>query len=317
MTERSEKKSGGRKLLPLIIILITLAVVGLLVVIGFVTGIFGTKFRKDEALNESKYFSYEEAGYSINGDGVIFDRDGIKVTVTGIYHDSGEYYEYDGFPTGNARVGFLVENYYGENIDLRLSCYTINGVTSSGSYIYLTGNFKNNKTVQVYEDIPFCPGKEIAEMVIDEVHIYSMDGHGLGYAFRPVVITTTSNVTLPEYDLSDYSIRYEDENVVIYSRVDNNDYHEGYRIYMENRSDNAFLVSVKELTVDGKRVHEQGIDSSLWLLPGHILLSGQIYSYDAAYTSTSLENREVQLDLSFVFPDDTSLNYDTGYLNLN
>ena len=78
MTERSEKKSGGRKLLPLIIILITLAVVGLPVVIGFVTGIFGSKFRTDEALNESKYFSYEEAGYSINGDGVIFDRDGKK-----------------------------------------------------------------------------------------------------------------------------------------------------------------------------------------------------------------------------------------------
>ena len=300
-----------------IIVLVTLDVLFVAVVICFAAGIIGTDYRKNEKLNDGEYEWFEETDYSIIGDGVIYDEGGIRITVSGIYDVPGLVPGEDPWPAGAVKVGFIVENYSGKNVDIRVTCNSINGVATSLSYFYMMGNFKKNTTTQVYEDIyAYIPGNDISQMVIDDVLIYSLKYEWIAEAADPVFINTTAEVTVPDPDLTGYHPIFENDAFEIYACENTDRFHEGYTLYIENRSGMNYTVDIEGMAVDGKGVTGEGIYDSL-IPAGNIMYTSQIYSYDSAYDTASPYKREVMISLSFKCLDDEEESFSTGYMPLN
>lgn len=300
-----------------IIVLVTLDVLFVAVVICFAAGIIGTDYRKDEKLNDGEYEWFEETDYSIIGDGVIYDEGGIRITVSGIYDVPGLVPGEDPWPAGAVKVGFIVENYSGKNVDIRVTCNSINGVATSLSYFYMMGNFKKNTTTQVYEDIyAYIPGNDISQMVIDDVLIYSLKYEWIAEAADPVFINTTAEVTVPGPDLTGYHPIFENDAFEIYACENTDRFHEGYTLYLENRSGMNYTVDIEGMAVDGKGVTGEGIYDSL-IPAGNRMYTSQIYSYDSVYDAASPYKREVMLSLSFKCLDDAEESFSTGFMPLN
>lgn len=300
-----------------IIVLVTLDVLFVAVVICFAAGIIGTDYRKNEKLNDGEYEWFEETDYSIIGDGVIYDEGGIRITVSGIYDVPSLVPGEDPWPAGAVKVGFIVENYSGKNVDIRVTCNSINGVATSLSYFYMMGNFKKNTTTQVYEDIyAYIPGNDISQMVIDDVLIYSLKYEWIAEAADPVFINTTAEVTVPGPDLTGYHPIFENDAFEIYACENTDRFHEGYTLYIENRSGMNYTVDIEGMAVDGKGVTGEGIYDSL-IPAGNIMYTSQIYSYDSAYDTASPYKREVMISLSFKCLDDEEESFSTGYMPLN
>ncbi len=280
------------------------------------TGVIGTHYRRNEELNDSGYEWYKPVGYRINGDGVIYDEGGIKITVSGIYQVPSLDPENDSWPAGNVKVGLLVENYSGKNVEIYASCNSINGVSGSTSYIFMGGNFRKNTTTQVYETVYDIPGNDIGTMVFDGVTVFSLKYELLAESETPVFITTTAEVTVPEFDLSDYHPIFENDEFVIYACKYTDQFHDGYKLYMENRTDTTYTVDIDGMTIDGKGVTGEGIYGSL-IPAGNVMTTSQIYSYNSTYNEGTPYNREVMLSLYFKSLDETADNFSTGYMPLN
>ncbi len=314
---RMPVKGFRDRLFKSIIVLVTLDVLFVAVVICLAAGIIGTDYRKNEKLNDGEYEWFEETDYSIIGDGVIYDEGGIRITVSGIYDVPGLVPGEDPWPAGAVKVGFIVENYSGKNVDIRVTCNSINGVATSLSYFYMMGNFKKNTTTQVYEDIyAYIPGNDISQMVIDDVLIYSLKYEWIAEAADPVFINTTAEVTIPDPDLTGYHPIFENDSFVIYACENTDRFHEGYTLYIENRSDMNYTVDIEGMAVDGKGVTGEGIYDSL-IPAGNRMYTSQIYSYDSVYDAASPYKREVMISLSFKCLDDEEESFSTGYMSLN
>ena len=307
-------KGFRNRLFKSIIVLGILDALSVSLVVLLATGIIGTDYRRNEDLN-GEWF--KETDYQIIGDGVVYDKGGIKITMTGIYDVPGLVPGEDPWPAGVVKIGFIVENYSGKNVDIRVSCNSINGMATSTSYFYMMGNFKKNTTTQIYEDIyAYFPGNEISQMVIDEVLVYSLKYERIAEADAPVFINTTAEETVPEFDLSDYHQIFENDVFVIYACNYTDQFHEGYTLYMENRSDMNYTVDIEGMAIDRKGVTAEGIYDAL-IPAGNIMSTAQIYSYDSIYDAASPYNREVMLSLSFKCLDDEEENFSTGYMPLN
>ncbi len=314
---RMPVKGFRDRLFKSIIVLVTLDVLFVAVVICLAAGIIGTDYRKNEKLNDGEYEWFEETDYSIIGDGVIYDEGGIRITVSGIYDVPSLVPGEDPWPAGAVKVGFIVENYSGKNVDIRVTCNSINGVATSLSYFYMMGNFKKNTTTQVYEDIyAYIPGNDISQMVIDDVLIYSLKYERIAEAADPVFINTTAEVTVPDPDLTGYHPIFENDAFEIYACENTDRFHEGYTLYLENRSGMNYTVDIEGMAVDGKGVTGEGIYDSL-IPAGNRMYTSQIYSYDSAYDTASPYKREVMLSLSFKCLDDEEESFSTGYMPLN
>ncbi len=274
------------------------------------------KYQKDMELNDSEYVFYEPADYRINGDGVIYDEDGLKIRISNIYHIPGRSLESDGIESGRAKIGLVIENNSGENVRIRVSCRAINGISSSYGYFTMLSNFKKNRTVNVYGEIYRLPGTEISEMVIDEIEIYSLDNELMKEIPDPVIITTTAEVARPEYDLSDYHLIYTNDDVDIYSCLSKEQYKEGYRFFVENRSDRAYETGIDSMTIDGKQVPAYGVYRS-YIPAGYALISGETYSYDDVYDIETIGGKNVKVNISFSCPEDPTFDFSTGYIELN
>ena len=309
-------KRPNERLFRCIIILIILDVLFLGLIILLASGLLGTQYRKNEDLNDGYYEWYQVADCRINGDGVIYDEGGIKITVSGIYEVPGLDPEKDLWPAGTVKVGFVVENYSDKNVDIRVSCNSINGVATSTSYIYMMGNFKKNTTTRVYEQLFSFPGNEIGEMVFDDVVIFSLKYEMMAESRTPVFITTDAEPTVPEFDLSEYHPIFENDEFVICASKYRDQFHDGYRLYLENRSDMNYTVDIDAMTINGKPVTAEGIYDAL-IPAGNIMNTSQIYSYDPEFGMGLLDNKEVLLSLSIKCLGDEEENFSTGYMLLN
>ena len=254
--------------------------------------------------------------YRINGDGVIYDEGGIKITVSGIYQVPSLDPENDIWPAGSVKVGIIVENYSGKNVEIMASCNSINGLSKSPDYINIIGNFKKNTTTQLYEMVYDIPGNEIGTMVFDDVMICTLKYELIDESETPTLITTTAEVTTPEFDLSDYHPIFENDAFVIYACKYADYYHDGYKLYMENRTDMNYTVDIDGMTIDDNEISGAGIYGSL-IPAGNMMSTSQIYSYNSIYSESDIYNREVMLSLCFKCLDETGDDFSTGYMPLN
>ena len=315
--KRPRTPKGFRdRLFKSIIILGILDALSVSLVVLLATGIIGTHFRRNEELNDSDYDWYQPVDYRINGDGVIYDEGGIKITVSGIYQVPSLDPENDVWPAGSVKVGFVVENYSGRNVEVMTSCSSINGLSISPNYIDIIGNFRRNTTTQVYESVYKIPGNEIGSMIFDDVMIYTLKNELIAVSETPTLITTTAEVTVPEFDLSDYHPIFENDSFVIYACKYADDYHDGYKLYIENRTDMDYEVYIDGMTIGEKRIRGEGIYGSL-LPAGNMMSTSQIYSYNSFYTTADPYNSEVMFSLYFKCLDENADDFSTGFMPLN
>ncbi len=66
-------------------------------------------YQRNEEVNKNNH-QFAEADYQIVGDGVIYNKDGVKITVTGIYVEDKPDNSGYGDEHRGTKVGFRVEN---------------------------------------------------------------------------------------------------------------------------------------------------------------------------------------------------------------
>ena len=272
------------------------------------------RFRENEKLNESTYEQYAETDYKIEGDRVIYDDGMVKITISGIYQEDDEPTKTDdGLLTKNAKVGFIVENNSDKNVNIAMECNSVNGFSTDSFYISDHSLYRKNKAVTVYERIRLCPGEEVSEMIFDSIEVYSSDYKYQGSIEKPVIVRTTSKKTEIDYSISGNKLIYSDDKVDVYSKLIDG---KGFGIYAANKSDKAYKIDSDNLIVDGKAYTAYGLHD-VFFPNGYILRTSALRSYAEEFDIKTIGEKNVQTSFSFTCVEDPSINFATGYVNLN
>ena len=127
------------------------------------------KYRRNEDVNKGSYQNFVKADYRIIGDGIIYDKDGVTVTVTDIYKDADPVNAFENDGKQAAKIGFRVQNKLGKNINLVIKCSGVNGIYCERSYIYSYDYFRKNADVTFYEELLYPKGSDLYELLFDYI----------------------------------------------------------------------------------------------------------------------------------------------------
>lgn len=303
-------KKIKRRIITLCVLVFGLLILGAIILVTDGTG----NYRDNEKLNQKNgYRNCVDVDYKINGDGVIYDNGNVKITVAGIYYEENSTRRYNGLMRSNGKIAFTVENSYDENIYVSISCNSINGISSDTNYISMYGRFKKNKTVTIYEQIYQFPGEGISELYFDKIYV-SCDNYKYGdETVEGIKLTTTHDETC-EYDLDGYKMIYTNDKFDVYARYTDESYDEGYILYINNKSDKAFKVTTKDILVDDASCDIYGI-RDLYIPSGYKLKTSTLYSTEDTFEN--LKSKEVKMSIAFNCKEDPSLDFSTGYIELN
>ncbi|MCR4902704.1 MAG: zinc ribbon domain-containing protein, partial [Butyrivibrio sp.] len=273
------------------------------------------EIRKSEELNDSDRYHYTEVDYEINGDGVIYDDGNVKITVTGIYNDE-DTRDRDGVIYGSVKVGFRVENNLDKNVHVYMKCNSINKVSEDYEYIFAYDVYKKHSDVTVYEEIYSTPNYIISEMIFSEIDVYSTDYEYHGNDTENVILTTTADFEYP-MDLSEAEVIYSNEKVTIYARmIENYSDENRLSIYVENKTDKAFMMDITDFKEDGKTV-SSSITGDSYLPAEYTYVSKDISVYGEDYYETDLSGKTAEFNISFTCKEDPSYDFSTGYVSLD
>ncbi len=288
----------------------------LLGVVGIISSLI-EECRGDEEVNSERYDKFEEVSYKVDGDGVIYDDDKVKITVAGIYVEPQDNRrEYNGVSVRTAKVGFTIENKSDENVRVLLYCNSINGISSDANYINMYDTYKKHKTVTVYERISWCPGDEIYEMIFNRVEANTFNHDYYAAADKPVKINTTSKQGLIEYSNKDTKLVYSDDKVDVYAALSDDVFSWGYKLSIINKSDKDFIVDSSDLKIDGSKYTTYGIIDT-FIAAGYVLNINQIYSPDEDFDLESISKKDVKISLTFTCKEEPSFGYSTEFFELN
>ena len=275
-----------------------------------------SEYRGDEKLNENDYDHYVEADYEVCGDGVIYDMDGVTITIKGIYTSDyiHEYkdreYPYD----GRVRVAFQVDNRRDEDIRIALSCSGVNGVCESYGSISFYDTFKKNKSVTIYETFYSVPYLKLEEMAFDRLAITTLDyTYHVENETPSIVKTTVKNPYHADY--TDRELIFSNEKVDIYGWYSISDSRSGYQFAIVNKSGEHLKVRKGDMKYDGGEGDELGIFYQVMLPKDYTLVSGVNYNYNNR--EADLTTQKVEVNFAIDCPMNPTLDFSTGYLDIS
>ncbi|MCR5556898.1 MAG: hypothetical protein K6F75_04980 [Butyrivibrio sp.] len=307
--EESKKilKNIKKTIIALVAMILVIAILAATVTVADSPG----KYRKTEKLEDGTYYKYVKADYQIDGDGVIFDYDDVKITVTGFYTKEYEYSSSE--PDGPVAVEFHVENNRDEDIKISISCNSVNGFSTNSSYVYMYDTYKKSSDVVIYEDFRSVPGQIISEMIFDDIKIRNTDYSYEKIPFEPSVIRTTASYT-GEFDFDDYVQLYSDDRVDIFAVYTDTLSHDAYKIAIHNKSDLNLYVSSEEMKIDNMVAEPSGLYRS-YMPAGYVLNAPYVYPYGDEYKD--LTGKSAALNINFECKEDPSKSFSTGYFDIS
>lgn len=269
----------------------------------------GSAYRKNEELKDGTYYKYSDAGYKVDGDGVIYDHDNVKIYVTGFYKKEYDYVQ----DKGAVALEFHVENNRDEDIRVSLSCNSFNGISSNSTYIYIYDTFKKNSKSVFYEEIREVPDHELYEVIFDQIKIRNPDYSYEKIPYEPAVLKTTAAHSNTEVDLEECKLIYSNEKVEVYAKpvVLTND---AYRVFIKNKSGKNLYVDNQEMKIDNMMVDSTGLYKS-YLPAGYTLKVNYFYCYGDEYKD--LTGKNVSFNLEFTCNEDPSFSFQTGYIDIS
>ncbi len=316
---KREIKSREEKRTILKRIMIEIAVLAVSFVVLLVLGSLGffildsREYKKTENVNVHYGEDYVKADYSVEGDGVIYDCDGVKVTLTGFYvsETSFGYGEEEDWP--NTKAEFRIQNNYDKNISISLYCNSINGTANESSYIYSFDYFRKNADVTVYFPFRADPKGIVSEMIFSRVDVASTDYDYENHLKEPVVIHTTKKSTSTP-DLKDYVHIFTNDHIEIYARAPKDDLYHGYSLKIINKSGYDLFIGSRTLKVNGEEVNSNTIYDE-YLPSGYCYYSKGVYPFNMTWEELKAQKSEV--NMSFKNEDDPSMDFSTGFIDLS
>lgn len=269
-------------------------------------------YQRNEDVSQNNH-RYVPADYKIEGDGVIYDKDGVKITVTGIYVLENPDNSVYGDENRGTKVGFRVENGLGKNISIAMKLSGINGVINQRSYIYTYDSFRKRADVTFYEEVQRKPEDVISEMVFDYIEVDAVDFSYTGRLKEPVYLHTTAEKTGTP-DFSDKEKIYDANDVKIYAYFDDDKYFYGYKLFIVNNSGREYALNNLELRLDGEPVRIERIQDGM-LPSGYVYETDRLHSYDIELSE--MLGKKSEIAISFVDKETHLYDFSTGFMDVS
>ncbi len=271
------------------------------------------RYQGNENVNSDQYRNFVPADYQLQGDGVIYDKDGVRITVTGVYvsesADSGVYDD----DLRCTKLGFRVENKHGKNVSIAMKCSGVNGIFKQRSYIYTYDYFRKNADVTFYEELNHSPRDPVSELIFDYIEVNSISYDYCGRIDKPVYLHTTVEKK-DAIDFSDKKKIYSANDIDIYASFIREKYLFGYKLYIVNNSDIDFNLNNLELRMDGAPVKVERLQDAL-LPKGYIYETDRIRSYQQELTD--MIGKSSQIALSFTDNETHLRDFSTGFMDVS
>ena len=269
-------------------------------------------YQRNEEVNKNNH-QFAEADYQIVGDGVIYNKDGVKITFTGIYVEDKPDNSGYGDEHRGTKVGFRVENGLGKNINIAMKMSGMNGVISQRSYIYTYDSFRKRADVTFYEELNSKPEDAISEMIFDYIEVDAIDYSYNGRLKEPVYLHTTAEKSGTP-DFSDKKKIYSAGDIDIYASFDDDKYFYGYKLYIVNNSEIEYALNNLELRLDGEPIRIEKIQDGM-LPAGYIYETDRIKSYDVELSE--MVGKKSEIAISFVDKETHLYDFSTGFMDLS
>lgn len=298
-----EGKSKRKKFWTVLLFSVTVAAV-LLATAGIVMKISEKgDYTRSGKLNEFEYEHYERVDYSIQSGGVIFDRDGVRISAEGIYLDEDEY-------SRNLKIGYVIENGSGKDIQLSFRRIGINGLADTGSSGYMYGHFRRGSSVTLYDWIYNADDVNLREIIFSGISFYSDDGK-ISYESTGCTAVTTDCGEPKEIDVPEIDPVYDNNGITVINAGKSGN---SFEIWVINSTDDNFFVTSSDIRVNGERVNSYGLYNEV-LPAGYIMKSQSLWSYDEAFRDAR-KGDSVEVSLSFRCEEDPSADFSTGYFRV-
>ena len=295
----------------------TLWVLGAMILIVIIIGISATSkssiggaYRKSEKLKDGSYYKYSKLDYEVDGDGVIYDYDDVKISVTGFYKKEYDYVQ----DKGAVAVEFVVENNRDEDIKLNLSCNSYNGISSNSTYIFIYDTFKKNSKSVFYEEIREVPDYKLSEVVFDEIKVRNTDYSYEKIPYEPAFVRTNAVMKAGEVDLEECKLVYSNDKVEVYAKPVVLT-HDAYRLFVKNISDKNFYIENKDIKIDNMLVDSTGL-YKCFVPAWYTLRVNYFYAYGGDEYK-DLTGKNVSLNLEFNCTEEPSASFQTGYIDIS
>lgn len=294
------------------IIILSVLVIGFILIAIGVIGRHGFgSFKDNEKLNDNDLFHYVDGGYEIDGDGLIYEDDDVKISVSGIYYREDSTRRHQGLLRSMGKVGITVENKSDKDLTISLHCNSINGISSSSPYLSMYGDFRKNKTVTLYPEASQYPGEGISELIFDQLNIYCQGEDSI--QLKGIKVTTSHEET-QEFDLTGYTNIFTNDKADIYVYYTDEGYDDGYILYINNKTDKDVVITTDTILIDGQECSIYGLREVL-IPASYEFRSDMIDSYDEAFDN--IIDKEAKINISFSYKDDPTYDFSTGYMDLN
>lgn len=295
----------------------TLWVLGAMILIVIIIGIstsskssIGGAYRSSEKLKDGSYYKYSKLDYEVDGDGVIYDYDDVKISVTGFYKKEYDYVQ----DKGAVAVEFVVENNRDEDIKLNLSCNSYNGISSNSTYIFIYDTFKKNSKSVFYEEIREVPDYKLSEVVFDEIKVRNTDYSYEKIPYEPAFVRTNAVMKSGEVDLEECKLVYSNDKVEVYAKPVVLT-HDAYRLFVKNISDKNFYIENKDIKIDNMLVDSTGL-YKCFVPAWYTLRVNYFYAYGGDEYK-DLTGKNVSFNLEFNCTEEPSASFQTGYIDIS
>lgn len=295
----------------------TLWVLGAMILIVIIIAIsssskssIGGAYRSSEKLKDGSYYKYSKLDYEVDGDGVIYDYDDVKISVTGFYKKEYDYVQ----DRGAVAVEFVVENNRDEDIKLNLSCNSYNGISSNSTYIFIYDTFKKNSKSVFYEEIREVPDYKLSEVVFDEIKVRNTDYSYEKIPYEPAFVRTNAVMKSGEVDLEECKLVYSNEKVEVYAKPVVLT-HDAYRLFVKNISDKNFYIENKDIKIDNMLVDSTGL-YKCFVPAWYTLRVNYFYAYGGDEYK-DLTGKNVSFNLEFNCTEEPSASFQTGYIDIS
>ena len=272
-----------------------------LIILGIVIMIQSSRpnYAKSESLNESGIGEYKAVDYSIDGDGVILDKENVTVKVNGIYTNG-----YSG------KLGYHISNHSDQDVQVRLEASAINNYASSVDFF--SKYIKKGDEIDLYDYIPEIGSDTIIESIVfSEVEVRDSDYNEICKA-TDVRMTTTENKETPP-KLSEGESLFDNDMITIVGigrggSVDS--------CYFEvlNKTDETIIIDLDGALLNDEELDAYGIYNET-IPAGCILTDGYIHSYEEDYHNMTSEDK-LYANFNVKCDDKPQKNFSTGYIEI-
>ena len=270
-----------------------------------------SNYAKSEKVNRFTYDNYAPVDYKVEGDGVIYDMNGVKVTVTGFYLN-------DGYLHDSVKIEYKIENTNSKRKRILLETGFVNGFDVNSLYYEW---IRKNDVVYHYEAV-YADDNPVKEVVFTRFKVEDEEyGSSSDYENKDLVyITTTADYEVnPSFDGQE--VLFDNDYMTIYyDEIETKDNTRG-NIYFDikNKSDMEWLVDGGDtILVNGEK---DEVNTSLYkrrLIPKGALADEYLSSAWNGQDLGSLNSDDsLEFSLSFSCVENPSLDFSTGYIKIN